>query len=85
LSAQVRGQIDAFMHPMEYGSWMRYDAELVRDAMRYRALLRWIDAPIGGRVATVVFWGDHGPNEPSAAELSADIDTAIAQAEGGEG
>ena len=36
LSAQVRGQVDAFMHPMEHGEWMRYDADLVRDAMRWR-------------------------------------------------
>ncbi len=82
LSAQVRGQVDAFMHPMEHGEWMRYDADLVRDALRYRTLLRWIEAPIGGKVATVVFWSDHGPHEPRAAELSAEIDTAISQSEG---
>ena len=62
--------------------WMRYDADLVRDALRYRTLLRWIEAPIGGKVATVVFWSDHGPHEPRAAELSAEIDTAISQSEG---
>lgn len=66
-----------YMIEQPAGSWMRYDAELVRDAMRYRTLLRWIEAPIGGKVATVVFWSDHGPHEPRAAELSAEIDTAI--------
>lgn len=86
LSAQVRGQVDAFMHPMEHGEWMRYDADLVRDAMRYRTL-RILPSN------RVIVLAGMAPDEidrvlDRIAAIYAQngaIDTAIAQADGGEG
>ena len=64
-----------------FGEWMRYDAELVRDAMRYRWLKRAMgdgNTPDSETAYTTVTCL---PSE----KWDAAIDTAIAQADGGEG
>ena len=71
----------AAMQPHADGSWMRYDAELVRDALRYRWLKRAMgdgNTPDSETAYTTVTCL---PSE----KWDTAIDTAIAQAEGGEG
>lgn len=72
----VDGGARAEMQLRESGEWMRYDAELVRDAMRYRWLrtCTW-DEELKLRAGDELRTGTH---------LDTAIDTAIAQAEGGE-
>ena len=75
----------AAMQPHADGSWMRFDAELVRDALRYRAL-RILPSN------RVIVLAGMAPDEidrvlDRIAAIYAQngaIDTAIAQAEGGE-
>ena len=67
--------------PDPSGEWMRYDAELVRDALRYRWLKRAMgdgNTPYSETAYTTVTCL---PSE----KWDAAIDTAIAQADGGEG
>ena len=75
-----------YMIEQPAGSWMRYDAELVRDALRYRAL-RILPSN------RVIVLAGMAPDEidrvlDRIAAIYAQngaIDTAIAQADGGEG
>ena len=76
----VTNLVDAYW-PDPSGSWMRYDAELVRDALRYRWLKRAMgdgNTPDSETAYTTVTFL---PSE----KWDAAIDAAIAQAEGGEG
>ena len=76
-----------YMIEQPAGSWMRYDAELVRDAMRYRWLAPRIAAiELGADGQEPKVWqvpiphrktdGDRDPRVDTA------IDTAISQSEG---
>lgn len=75
-----------YMIEQPAGSWMRYDAELVRDALRYRTL-RILPSN------RVIVLAGMAPDEidrvlDRIAAIYAQngaIDTAIAQADGGEG
>lgn len=82
----VTNLVDAYW-PDPSGSWMRFDAELVRDAMRYRWLAPRIAAiELGADGQEPKVWqvpiphrktdGDRDPRVDTA------IDTAISQSEG---
>lgn len=93
--------LSGIMKPHPAGDWMRYDAELVRDAMRYRWLREnclphmyehrefahaVVFVSLGlqpdGKIHVMQPGTEAHVGIPS---LDTAIDTAIAQAEGGEG
>jgi hypothetical protein len=55
--------------------------EILEDSERYRAIRAFHSGALGDKKATVVFWNDHGPYEPS---YGPDLDSAIDAAMKGE-
>ena len=77
----VTNLVDAYW-PDPSSSWMRYDAELVRDAMRYR----WLREQ--GARDGVIDWSALGVGYQQVAEMDAAIDAALrarAESEAGHG
>lgn len=70
-----------YMIEQPAGSWMRYDAELVRDAMRYRWLRSRATASWSHEFG--YYFHMHVSNWPDGDQsLDTAIDTAISQSEG---